>query len=204
MEVLNRIDEKALELYGRYGVKPVTMDDVARACGISKKTLYANYANKAELVNGVFARLMSDLRTRFTYQVLHAKDAISEALVLLRNYYHFCKSYNYIMIEDLEKYYYETWKVFAAFREESGVKVIKRNIERGVAEGLFHDEFNKDIIAQMRMQQLLDIHRTAHTNHNLSETLYDVSKHYLAGLSTDKGKKILEKYINNKNKSLAE
>ncbi|MBA7563974.1 hypothetical protein ES708_05636 [subsurface metagenome] len=45
--------EKARELYYKYGIKSITMDDVAREMGISKKTLYQEVKNKTELVEKV-------------------------------------------------------------------------------------------------------------------------------------------------------
>ena len=41
------------ELYLKFGIKSVTMDDVASEFGISKKTLYQYFEDKADLVQQV-------------------------------------------------------------------------------------------------------------------------------------------------------
>ena len=44
---------KAAELFIENGAKTVTMDDVANAFGISKKTLYQMFRNKEELLEEI-------------------------------------------------------------------------------------------------------------------------------------------------------
>ena len=51
MEPLAKILSVSAELFGQYGFKSITMDDIARRAGISKKTLYMHFANKNEVVN---------------------------------------------------------------------------------------------------------------------------------------------------------
>ncbi|MGZ3753046.1 MAG: TetR/AcrR family transcriptional regulator, partial [Mucilaginibacter sp.] len=51
MEPLHKILSVSVELFSQYGFKAITMDDIARRAGISKKTLYQHFANKEEVVN---------------------------------------------------------------------------------------------------------------------------------------------------------
>lgn len=44
------IQDLAFELFRTHGIKSVTMDDIAREAGVSKKTIYQNYENKEELI----------------------------------------------------------------------------------------------------------------------------------------------------------
>lgn len=201
MEVLNRIEKKTLELYGRYGVKAMTMDDIARSCGISKKTLYENFANKKELVEGIVKKMTDRLKNKYQFTVANAKDAVAEVLLSLNGLEQFYKNINYIMIEDLEKYYYETWDGFSKFRNEIGLQLVKGNIERGIEEGVYHDEFDIDIIAQMRLDQLDIIHKEAHSGIDLHDNLHQITLHYLSGLATSKGKELIIKYTKDQNKS---
>ncbi len=49
-EELKNILLKVRELYMKYGIKSITMDDVASELGISKKTLYQYVTDKDDLV----------------------------------------------------------------------------------------------------------------------------------------------------------
>src|ERR1700744_5689810 len=51
MEPLTKILSASAELFSQYGFKTITMDDIARTAGISKKTLYQHFANKQEVAN---------------------------------------------------------------------------------------------------------------------------------------------------------
>ena len=50
MELQQRVLHKADELFRTYGIRSVTMDDIAKALGISKKTLYQSYSDKDLLI----------------------------------------------------------------------------------------------------------------------------------------------------------
>ena len=52
-EDLKNILLKVRELYMKYGIKSITMDDVASEIGISKKTLYQFVTDKDELVGKI-------------------------------------------------------------------------------------------------------------------------------------------------------
>jgi TetR/AcrR family transcriptional regulator, cholesterol catabolism regulator len=45
--------KQAGELYFKFGIKSVTMDDVASELGSSKKTLYQHFKDKADLISQV-------------------------------------------------------------------------------------------------------------------------------------------------------
>ena len=49
----NKIISKCEKLFLELGFKNVTMDDIANAMGISKKTIYIHFSNKTELIEAV-------------------------------------------------------------------------------------------------------------------------------------------------------
>jgi len=53
MEIQERIRQKADELFRRYGIRSVTMDEIATQLGMSKKTIYQYYTDKDQLVDAV-------------------------------------------------------------------------------------------------------------------------------------------------------
>ncbi|MGH2563677.1 MAG: TetR/AcrR family transcriptional regulator, partial [Ginsengibacter sp.] len=58
MEIRDRIKQKADELFRRYGIKSVTMDEIAGQLGVSKKTIYHSFSDKNELVDGVIVDML--------------------------------------------------------------------------------------------------------------------------------------------------
>ena len=53
MDTKQRIQEKANDLFRRYGIKSITMDEIATQLGVSKKTLYQYFSDKDELVEAI-------------------------------------------------------------------------------------------------------------------------------------------------------
>ena len=50
---MNNLLNNISTLFKKYGVKSVTMDDIASEFGISKKTLYQHFENKTDVVYNV-------------------------------------------------------------------------------------------------------------------------------------------------------
>lgn len=188
-----------LNLFSRYGIKQMTMDDVARACGISKKTLYRSYENKARLVDALVLASVEQIRDDYKVVIRSSADAVAETFGLLRHFEAICKRINYRMLLDLEKYYYESWRHIDTFRQKVWRDIITDNLQRGRSEKLYNDEFDKGIIATMRLQQLAFMHQTAMQNLALHETLLQVTIHYLKGIATAQGLDRIKEITNQNN-----
>lgn len=199
MTLPDTILNTALNLFSRYGIRQMTMDDIARACGISKKTLYRHYENKAHLVDALVAALVEQVHADYRSKIGAAADAIEETMAVLQHFESICKRINYRMLLDLEKYYYDSWLRIDVFRQRTWRDIIADNLQRGRAEKLYNDEFDKGIIAVMRLQQLALMHQTAMQNLALHETLLQVTIHYLKGIATPKGLQRIKEITNQNN-----
>ena len=78
MEIKERIKQKADELFMRYGIKSITMDEIANQLGISKKTIYQSFADKDELVDEVVGELLTYNQNCCNKDRAKATDAIHE------------------------------------------------------------------------------------------------------------------------------
>jgi AcrR family transcriptional regulator len=78
MEIKDRILEKAHEMFMRYGIRSVSMDDIAAQLGVSKKTLYQYYTDKEELVNAVLSGVLEGNRNQCLADKKKADNAVHE------------------------------------------------------------------------------------------------------------------------------
>ena len=184
----DRIIETAVALFGSYGVKTVTMDDIADTCGISAKTLHRFFENKYELLQVIIAdihvRLSQDLHT-----LQHSANAVEEVLLSLPLTLKIFRDINYRMLIDIEKYHYEIWRKVDTFRQQVILDFIRVNLQRGLGEGLFREEIDVDVIASMRLHQLIQLHSMSAANpSNMEHVLQEISLHYLSGIATEKGR----------------
>ncbi len=175
------------------------MDDVAHACGISKKTLYNHYDNKAMLVSASIENKLTTICKHYTAVQKVAENAIDEIFKGVANIELFFSVISYHMLEELEKYYRELWDATQQSMQATGKDVTIKNLQRGQAEGLYHLCFDSEMTTRMRMLLFTAMHKESKYIDNLHSFLMQVNKHYLSGLCTAKGIKELKKYhsINN-------
>jgi len=73
-----KIIVKSSELFLTLGFKSVTMDDIATALGISKKTIYVHFANKTKLVESVTFSLFENICNGIDSICDNSKNPIEE------------------------------------------------------------------------------------------------------------------------------
>ena len=85
MEVKDRILIKAEELFMQYGIRSVSMDDIANNLAMSKKTLYQYFADKDELVEAVVDGHINEVEGDCMNCRKEAKDAIHEIFLTMEH-----------------------------------------------------------------------------------------------------------------------
>ena len=82
----NESKEKLLrgaeELFLRYGLRSVSMDDIARHLGISKQTIYQHFADKDEVVATVAKKQMEHQRAQFDEIAKRSKSSVEELVLI--------------------------------------------------------------------------------------------------------------------------
>jgi AcrR family transcriptional regulator len=198
LEVKDYIIDGADKLFCQYGFKSVTMDDIAKHLGISKKTIYQNFKDKNELINILIRdRIVNqDLQMNKCFDA--SENAVQELYFGMQDMDYFLATMNPMLFYDLQKYHQEAWLKFIAFKEKEIGKKILENLERGKQEGLYRAEINNEIIARMRLDQV-DVVFTQNghydTNKNsLSSIMVEITRHFLFGICNNEGIKLIHKY----------
>ena len=146
-EMQLRILEQSIDMYFRYGIRSVTMDDVAREMGISKKTLYKYVSNKADLVVQSVKWKFNQITEALQTYSREVENAIDE-LFAIDAYFDEMMSQNQpaIMFQ-LAKYYPEAFK----WLEEEKAKLVldntSANLKKGKDQGLYRADLNIDYIS---------------------------------------------------------
>jgi len=193
----NNIVNRSSNLFMTYGLRSITMDDICAQCGISKKTLYTLFENKDELVQKVIQDGLESFGSELKEIRRNGKDAIDELMQLLSFAHKRSRQMQPNLNNDLEKFYPQTYQQVVAFRKDELLHFLISNLERGIEEGLYLDGFNNEIIAAMRLKQLdmlLVKTETTEYDADLDEISCQLNCHYISGISTPKGFKLLKKY----------
>ena len=197
MELKHKIVEGASNLFLQYGVRSVTMDEVAREVGMSKKTLYQSFANKGEIVLEVGKAHIEHEKSEFGNIHDNCKDAIDELHQLTSCVSRCMENMNPSLLFDLKKYHPDAWQLFLAFRTEFIQSQVRENIERGIEEGYYRPELNADLLAKIRMEQVqvvFDPKIFPSNTYNLVELQLAVLDHFIHGLLSDKGRQLYKDY----------
>lgn len=116
-ETREKIVETALQMFNSRGCRGVTMDDIAQALHMSKRTLYETFANKEELLTECL--MLVQERTNERHRKAHSQvdEPLLVAMYMLRTNALFIHKYRRI-IEETERYYPEIHDRF--FRVHTG------------------------------------------------------------------------------------
>jgi AcrR family transcriptional regulator len=149
MDTGRKIIEKAQELFMQYGLKSISMDDIARTLGISKKTLYQYVNNKADLIQKGLVMHVEEEKMILNEIHKTAENAIDEMIKISRYVGQTLQKINPSVIHDLQKYYQSSWELMESLHFEHTYFLIKNNIIKGIVEGLYREDVSADIIAKL-------------------------------------------------------
>ncbi|HYM93278.1 MAG TPA: TetR/AcrR family transcriptional regulator [Chitinophagaceae bacterium] len=197
MDIKERIQTGAHELFLRYGIRSVSMDDIAAQLGVSKKTLYQYFTDKDELVDASLNDEIKHGQQDCLQCLAKSKDAIEEIFLTMENIAEQFRNMNPMVLYDLEKFHFNSFRKFLKHKNEFLLEVIRKNLERGIKEELFRPEINPDILSKFRLESIMiafNMDIFPPRKYNLAEVTVEIIEHYLYGLATLKGHKLILKY----------
>lgn len=183
------------DLFMRYGIKSITMDDVARELGISKKTLYLFVDNKDDLVNRMLERHIQEEKVLCDQMFSVAANAIEEMFFVMETNTQQMKQMKANIVYDLQKYHREGWEKLQDFQRGFLYGLVHANLERGVREGLYRSDFNLDIVAKLHIAttfQLFDEELFPQLTYAKETIFREHLLHYLYGIVSEKGLQLLK------------
>jgi len=195
---LKDIVAKTCKLFQRFGIKSVSMDDIARECGISKKTLYESVKDKRELVEKVLGFEFNKESNAPHNVDFEGKNAIDVLFVVYQGAITFFKDFNMSMEYDLQKYYPDLYVVTTKKRREHIYEKMVMNMTQGIKEGSFRDDFNIDIIAKlhvMKIEALMQTDIFEDSNYSIIEIFKELFTHHFMAIANEKGKKEFNKKL---------
>lgn len=194
---------KAKELFFSYGLKSVSMDDLAKQAGISKKTIYQFYSDKDELINTIVDDLVQCHAGQLRNCQQNSKDVVDEVLKQSSETFYTWAAVNQAFFFELEKSFPDTWHKL----EQHKIRVVRpavvSNLEKGIGENIYRN-LDVPFTADIRLQQLSTALQPASFTSrrlNIAGLANGLTNFYLHGITTEKGKKLLNKYLKNRNEN---
>ncbi|MBK5269557.1 MAG: TetR/AcrR family transcriptional regulator [Bacteroidia bacterium] len=197
MEPKERIQEKAHELFMQYGIRSVSMDDIANSLGMSKKTLYQNFVDKDELVDGVVDDHIVVMQTECDGCHKAAKNAVHEIFLTMENIIRQLSDMNPMVLNDLAKFHFRSYERFKEHKNKFLANIIRANIEWGIKEELYRSDIDTDVMSKYRLESMMipfNVSIFPPGKYNLGDISGQIIEHFVYGLATIKGHKLIQKY----------
>jgi len=195
------MEEKFLRELGKmfmtYGVRGVSMDDIARHLGISKKTLYQQFKDKNDLVEKVTVSVISDRQCEYDEVTQAAGNAIEELYLMSKCLREHFAELNPALIFDLKKFHSSAWDKFLEYEHITVFESLKENLKKGKEEGFFRKEIDINILARLRVEQIhmsFDPHVFPKDEFDFTQVQMQMFDHYVYGLLTESGLELYKNY----------
>ena len=186
---------KAVEMFDRYGLRPVTMDDIAREMSISKKTLYKYYANKEDLVTRAVVQMFQEISGNMTELLEHQGNAIDMLFSMDEVICSTIEKHDPSMQFQLERYYPEVSAMLEGMKKETVFLMMENNIKRGKEEGLYRADLDAQVVTYLyysRAQLMMEEDMGPFKDRPIEEVMREILVYHIRGEASDKGLAYLE------------
>lgn len=197
MEIKDRIVQDSCALFMKYGFRSVSMDDIAGKLGMSKKTLYQHFADKDELVEAALEYDIELDQKDCMKSTTNSNNAIEEVYNVIDVVAEQLGEMNPMVLFEMQKFHPTAFKRFQKYKDEFILKMIQQNIQRGIAEGLYRDDINVEVLAKFRLESMMLVFNPEvfplSKKYPLKDLMLIIGEHFLFGISSPKGYKLIQK-----------
>jgi TetR/AcrR family transcriptional regulator, cholesterol catabolism regulator len=199
MEPRDKILKGAQELFFKYGIKNITMDEIARHLSISKKTIYQFFKDKDDMVHSLMIWSLEEDKQRMEYARSSSKNIVEEVFKMMDEMREMFNRFNPIFFYEIAKLYPESWKVFEAFKKGYILKMVETSLKTGQEEGLIRKDIDTKLLSIMRVECVeMGMRGDVFSldKYKIVDVQIALTEHFLYGVCTLKGHKLINKYKN--------
>lgn len=197
-DVKQRIIKGAAELFHKYGIRSVSMDDIARHLSVSKKTIYQYVKDKDEIVLLALKMHMEMEKQEYNEIFENSANSVEELAKVSKCMRNDFKDMNPSLLFDMQKYHPNAWKLWLDFKHEFIKNHVVDNLKKGIEDGYFRKDIDPEVLAILRVEQVqmaFDDTIFPQDRFNFSETQIQFLNHFVHGIVTEKGLKLFNDYL---------
>lgn len=197
MDTKQRILNAAYELFLRFGIKSVTMDDIAKHLAMSKKTIYQFFRDKDEVVHSLMQQKIAEDERDFTAIAEKSAHVVEEVFNCMHQMHAIFSQVNPNIFYDLQKYHPKSWELFLTFKISFVIRQVEQSLERGKKDGYVREDVNSTILARLRMEEIemgLNPKVYPSDKFKILDVQLALTEHFLYGVCTLKGHRLINRY----------
>ncbi len=185
-------------MFLRSGIRAITMDDISREAGVSKRTIYENFQDKDDLLRKCLNFLDEGYNKESELIAQQAENTIQMVFGYLKLGIKMLNQVNPLFIEDLKRYHIKVWKdVYKINSEKQRVQVLTI-LKKGINQGLFRKEIDVEIVTILLVNQLRMMHdATVFPREQFPQraVFENVMISFFRGIATQKGLELIDKIL---------
>jgi AcrR family transcriptional regulator len=194
----------AMQVFMKYGLRSVTMDDLARHLAVSKKTLYKYVKDKKDLILQGIEYHQNMEHCAMKACVEQNLNAIDEMFEITKMVISQLQNVNPSVMFDLEKYYPEAKAKFTDYKMTVVKTWHKDNLERGIKEGYFRKDLDTDIITALFISRMDDFFEYSelipNKDYSFKDVYIETFRYHIRGIASEKGIEYLKEKMKELNK----
>ena len=194
---LVEILERVRDLFFKFGVRSMSMDDICREVGISRKKMYKIFSSKNDLVEKLLDLEREHFEIIFnTDKFDGAVNAIDILLMVSKEVSNKFTDISPSMTFDLKKYYPDIYHKHVEERIEFIFEKIRINLEKGINQGVYRDDLSVELVSRLYIRRLIDLHNPEcfPADKFSFQTFFDVMfDNFIRGIANEKGIEYYEK-----------
>jgi AcrR family transcriptional regulator len=185
-----RIIQESLKLFMQYGIRSVSMDDVSRKLGISKKTLYNHIDSKKELV-GLSVQCQQHEECQMMEKIMtETSDALEATVKIGRYIINLVANLKPGTIYDMQKYYPQIHDSWEAKHSDHIRENLIKNLKLGIEQGCYRPEIDIEVIARLyvgKVKLIMNERVFPSNQFNHAHVVRENFIYHLHGILTPKG-----------------
>jgi TetR/AcrR family transcriptional regulator, cholesterol catabolism regulator len=201
MTAKEKIIETAIALFLRSGIRAITMDDISREAGVSKRTIYENFKDKDDLLRNCLIVMDVEYTKEHEAVVQQSDNIIQIVFGLMKLGIKAFNQINPLFFDDLRRYHTKVWKEVYTISTEKQQTQTLTILRKGINQGVFRKEIDLEIVTILLREQLRimpDKTIFPHDKFSQSVIFENVIINFFRGIATKKGLDLIDKLLSEK------
>jgi len=193
--------KQAFEVYMKFGIKSVTMDELARQLGMSKKTIYTFVKDKNDLVEQCVLMAQNEEICEINVISNENVNAIDESLAIGELIANKLRAIHPSIFFDIQKYHPNAFKLMNCHRDDLIAESVIENLKKGKKQGLYRDNLDEAIISRMYLSfinVLFNGEIFPSANYSFSQVYSEYFRYHIRGIASDEGLNYLQEIMKTK------
>lgn len=193
-----KIIDIAGDMFLKFGFKSVTMDDIAKEIGISKKTIYKYFDNKDHLVDDTVLFVQKEIDNIIEKIMQQNLNAIEENFAIKKVFKDMFKNAKTSPMYQLKKFYPETFNKLMANEICTFTECVSANLNKGIEEKLYRPDIDVETVMKFYFTLVFGVYESELFDHTLTEivkTEVKILEYHTRAIATLYGHSILEEEL---------